>query len=115
MKVLYHIDESSRWNMLLGNVSNMLRYGKEASVSFEIEILANGPAVLDLQPDKAGEHGISELLTAVAPAVRICACNNALHANGILPQSLFSFIQVVPAGVVELATRQEEGYSYIKP
>ena len=38
-----------------------------------------------------------------------------LRANQIAPQQLPDFVRVVPAGVVEIAQRQEEGFSYIKP
>lgn len=37
MKVLYHIDSESKWYMVLENVKNMLKYGKENNVFFEIE------------------------------------------------------------------------------
>lgn len=29
MKVLYHIDEESKWHMVLENTKNMLKYGRE--------------------------------------------------------------------------------------
>ena len=45
----------------------------------------------------------------------VAACQNALRANQIDPQQLPDFVRVVPAGVVEIAQRQEEGFSYIKP
>lgn len=115
VKVLYHIDESSRWGLALGNAANMLQYGRDFAVHFEIELVANGPAVGELRPDAARRAGIAGQLAALAPQVRICACCNALRANGISPEELYPFVTPVPAGVVEIALRQEEGYSYIKP
>ena len=44
MKVLYHIDQESKWKMVLENVKNMIRTGKELGESFEIEIISNGIA-----------------------------------------------------------------------
>ncbi len=115
MKVLFHIDDSAHWNIALGNALNMRQYGNEHDMRFKIEIVANGPAVKELQPDTARQAGLFDRLGALSPHVRICACNNALTANGITPDRLLPFVDVVPAGVVEIAMRQEEGYSYIKP
>lgn len=47
--------------------------------------------------------------------VVFAACNNALNMFDLKPEQLCVFAQVVPAGVVEIAKKQEEGYSYIKP
>ncbi|WP_312942474.1 DsrE family protein [Oscillibacter sp.] len=115
MKVLFHVNKSAHWKTALGNILNMLQYGEENSMLFEIELVANGPAVKELQPSAAKSAGIYDQLERFATALRICACNNSLVANGITPSMLLPFIQVVPAGVVEIAVRQLNGYAYIKP
>nr|WP_122013186.1 DsrE family protein [Maliibacterium massiliense] len=112
MKVLYHVDERERWGMLLGNVANMLAYAKEQGTPFAIEVVANGPAVQDLV---AQQSALEDRLAQICAQARICACNNALGMFGIAPETLYSFVRVVPAGVVEIAARQQEGYAYIKP
>ena len=43
------------------------------------------------------------------------ACNNALAANHLTAADIYQFITIVPAGVVELAQKQTEGFAYIKP
>ena len=115
MKVLFHIDDSTRWIMTLGNAANLLQYGVSFGTPLELEIVANGPAVCDLRVQAATALGIAAQLETLAPSVRICACNNALKANNIAIAELFPFIQVVPAGVAEIALRQGEGFAYIKP
>ncbi len=114
MKVIYHIDESSRWEIALNNAVNMLRYGSENGIVFTIEVLANGGAVREYQKGQAG-NALCARFTELAGKVSFCACSNALNALSISEESLFPFVKTVPAGVVELAVRQEEGYSYIKP
>ena len=42
-KVIFHIDENARWQMLLGNVENLLR--ALGSGHMTVEVLANGEAV----------------------------------------------------------------------
>ena len=115
MKVLFHVDDSARLTMAMGNAANLLQYGVSSGTPLEIEIVVNGPAVCALRAETAAKLGIAVQLELLAPSVRICACNNALRANDILAEELYPFIQVVPAGVAEIAFRQGEGFAYIKP
>lgn len=115
MKVLFHIDQSENWDMLLNNVTNMFKYGESTSALFEIEIVVNGAAVNELQAEEAEKYGIRERFLPLVNSVHTCACNNALKNLGISLESLLPFVQVVPVGVVEIATKQQQGYSYIKP
>lgn len=114
MKVLFHIDEREKWKLALGNVSNMVAHGRETGKVFEIEIVANSVAVMDLQGDPSSGFS-GELEELHDSGVAICACRNALRNLQIDPQNLLPFIQVVPAGVVEIAERQQDGYAYLKP
>ena len=116
MKVLFHIDQSVNWKMTVTNVINMLDYGKSENIPFTIEIVANGEAVMELSNRASSENSIGERLNAIAElGVIIVACNNALKAHKVDAADLHTFITIVPAGVVEIAARQSEGYAYIKP
>lgn len=115
MNVLFHIDESSRWNMALGNIQNMIRYMEDQAIPYQIELVANGPAVCELQDSVSEKLGLKEPLCSLSPKIRICACRNALMGNHITPGFLLPFVDIVPAGVVEIAQRQDDGFSYIKP
>ncbi len=111
-KVIYHVDENEKWQLCLSNVRNMLSYGKENKTAFEIEILANSVAVLKLKKESEWESVIHELLE---DGVVIAACQNALNAQKIMKEDLIEQIIVVPAGVVELVIKQNDGFAYIKP
>ncbi len=116
LKVLFHIDQSVNWKMTVTNVINMLDYGKSENIPFTIEIVANGEAVMELSNRASSENSIGERLKAIAElGVIIVACNNALKAHKVDAADLHTFITIVPAGVVEIAARQSEGYAYIKP
>ncbi len=52
---------------------------------------------------------------AKAEGVVFAACRNALRAQAIEPESLLEKTVVVPAGVIELAQKQQAGFAYIKP
>lgn len=116
MKAVFHVDELSKWGLTLTNAENMLQYYREHHQDCLLEIVANSQAVLALVSVRARELGYFERLAALAGRqVAIRACGNALRAQNISPDQLGPFAEVVPAGVVELAERQAEGYAYLKP
>lgn len=112
VKVIYHVDEMERWSLTLGNVKNMAAYYREHSVSFAIEVLANAAAV---KAYCAGAAYYDDMKALADEGIVFTACNNALKANSIAQDQLYGFVTVVPAGVVELAGKQAEGYAYIRP
>lgn len=115
MKVLYHIDQESKWKMVLENVKNMIKTGSELGESFDIEIIANGVAVIGIQEHVSISSKLYlEFEEILRSNVKIKACNNALKKFGIDKSSICSFVEVVPAGVIEIAKKHEEGYCYIK-
>lgn len=116
MKVIFHIDEPEKWKHALINVKNMIAYYDENQQPYTIEVLANSDAVQQLVQAYAKTIGLADSITPLADkGVVFAACNNALRNAKISPDSLFPFVKVVPAGVVELVQRQAEGYAYIKP
>lgn len=112
MKVIFHVGERSKWPLALGNIHNMLVYGEAHQEDFTIEILANSAAVLDGTLNSTYQADMTSLLQA---GVVIAFCQNALRANELSVEQLLPGITIVPAGVVELVHRHQEGYAYIKP
>lgn len=111
-KVIFHIDESSKWELTLKNAANLMPLiDMEAS---QIEILANAEAVQDFRNKEANPYG-EAMLRLSKQGVYFAACNNALKGMGIPPEQLMPFVHVVLAGVLELMQRQAQGYAYIKP
>lgn len=113
VKVIFHIDEVEKWDLILKNVSNLLH-----SIDIEksnIEVLANSEAVkfYDLSNDLNTE--VIYMKELRRQGVKFVACNNALNAYHIKKDNLMDFIAIVPVGVLELITKQREGYAYIKP
>ena len=113
-KVIIHVDENAKWSLALGNTANLLKSYAEESPPPVIEVLANSEAVKGYVNRNSGE--LAENMKALAnKGVLFAACGNALRGLSIARDALFPFVQVVPAGVRELADRQLEGYAYIKP
>lgn len=112
MNVMFHIDELEKWDVLITNVKAMLVYGKQHHEVFHIEILANADAVECLSHRNDEYQAMMEKLSE--DGVFIKACHNSLMKRGIDGNELYSFVDVVDTGVVELAKKQAEGFSYIK-
>lgn len=112
MKVIFHVDEEGKWPLTLGNVKNMLAYANAHNENYKIEILANSEAVRDAVKES---KYVDELAQLYEEGVDIALCHNALMAQGIIKDMLYKGCRIVPAGVVELAQKQMEGYAYIKP
>lgn len=119
-KVVFHIDESSKWGILLANVKNLIKdLGRDNII---IEVVANGAAVAEYLNDINEANDISSenevagrIYNLSKLGVDFAACRNSLAANKMEEKLLPDFIKVVPAGITELIKKQAEGYSYIKP
>lgn len=110
MDVIFHIDESSKWPVVFGNIKNYLKTAQDQNVSGQVELLINGEPIVQA---KAGSDIALSELTALG--VEVAVCNNAMRSHAITVAELQPGLTVVPAGVFELAKRQHEGFAYIKP
>ncbi len=106
MSVIFHIDESDKWDLLLHNVSNLIKVIDQPT---QIEVLANSGAVTYYLT----HHDLLDEL--IGQGVNFVACQNALNAHHIKKEDLVPYISVVPVGVYELMSKQMEGFAYIKP
>lgn len=112
-KVIFHIDEMNKWNLLLANVKNLINGFNGENLL--IEVLANSEAVNFYILNEVIDEQINTIKRLHEIGVDFKACNNSLITSGIKKESLIDFINIVPSGVVELVKKQTEGYSYIKP
>lgn len=124
-KVLFHVNESGRWQRVLVNITNFLNdVGQENAY---IEVVANGEAVsvFGNRCLLAGDDGqccgtangslVEQMKKLSEMGVNFVACRNALRGQSINEDSVPNFLTVVPAGITEIARKQAEGYAYIKP
>ncbi|EOH92934.1 DsrE family protein [Enterococcus villorum] len=103
MKVVFHIDELTKWQETKNNVKNLLKIAPEAIIVVSV----NGQGITGyLDPVNA------EFLEL---AVTFHACANALKSNGLSKEALPTKVKIVPAGVLDLIELQEKGFAYIKP
>lgn len=111
--LLVHADlaDEQRFKMALTNI-NFYRAGLPDE-TYTVVLLANAGAVRFLVRDgNVHAETLGELSRA---GVKFKACANALRLQGIEKESLLEFVEVVPAGVVEIVRLQREGFAYVKP
>lgn len=116
MNVLFHINENNKWKTVLDNVSNMIKYCNDNAEDFNIEVLANGEAVISLKIEVCSNLKLLSVFNELSKQKAVfAACNNSLTKLAICKEELIPYVKIVPSGVIEIVNKQEEGYSYIKP
>ncbi|MCT8394963.1 hypothetical protein D0499_03925 [Weissella soli] len=111
MDVIFHIDETIKWPTVLSNLKHMNEWYKQTGTTGTIELLINGEAVE--QAMKASDVNFTEMIDR---NIKIAVYQNSLDQRQIAKEDLKDAASlVVPSGVVELAIKQQQGYSYIKP
>ncbi|WP_288531967.1 DsrE family protein [uncultured Secundilactobacillus sp.] len=113
IKILIHVDQLDRISEMTSNLTNLLNYRtNHPDDHLAVIVVLNGDAIMaTLMPS------FRQRVTAFlhAPDVAFHACNNSLNSHGTNPGQLQSGVEVVEAGVVDLAIRQDRGFRYIKP
>lgn len=113
---LFHITDNNSARGLLNNARNLLDSyeGKPGLV-----VVANGGGVDFLIQDTVDKNGYPYSISVEElqkRGVEFRVCNNTLRARKIDPKTLLEGVQLVPAGIVEVARlTSREGYIYIKP
>ena len=78
----------------------------------EIEVVCLGGGLDLLTSAKSKAAG--EVADWSAKGVVFAACNNTMKLRKVKKEDLLTQAVVVPAAIVELATKQEEGWSYFR-
>lgn len=89
-------------------VENIRKVWADAQV--EVVCLGGG---LDLLTTKASKHS-NTVADWTQKGVIFAACNNSMNLRKISKEDLLPQAVVIPAAVIELAAKQEEGWSYFR-
>ena len=76
-----------------------------------LELVVQGPCVTHLA---AGSALVPELAALDGEHVQVLACNNSMRSAGLEANQLHGGVNVVPAAVAHLATRQFTGWAYVR-
>jgi intracellular sulfur oxidation DsrE/DsrF family protein len=111
-KVVIQVSDSdpAKWNLALNNAHNIQADLGAANVA--IEIVAYGPGIGMLKMDSAVAGRIDQ---AAGDGVKLVACENTMRNAKLTKTDMLNSIGYVPAGVVELIQKQQQGWAYIRP
>lgn len=102
--------DPAKWEMALINARNVRKAYRDKNVG--VEIVAYGPGLKMLRKDSAISSGLDE---ASKNGVKLLACGNTMSMTHTSREELNRAVGIVPAGVVEIMERQQEGYAYVRP
>ncbi len=104
-------DDPKKWNLALNNARNAQQdLGGPKNV--DIEIVAYGPGINMLKMDAITANRVSD---AIKTGISIVACENTMGAQKIDKAEMNPSISYVPAGVIQLMRRQQQGWAYVRP
>jgi intracellular sulfur oxidation DsrE/DsrF family protein len=111
-RVVVQVSEAdpARWNLVLNNVKNLQdELGADKVV---VEIVAYGPGIGMLKFDAPTNSRVSD---AIKSGVTVNACENTMRNQKLVRADMHPNVTYVPAGVVQIIRRQQEGWSYLRP
>ena len=111
-KVVFQVSDNdpAKWSLALNNLRNVqLDLGED---EVEVELVAYGPGIAML---KGGSPMAERVTKALKTGVKVVACENTMKAQKLVYADMLPDIGYVPAGVVELMQKQQQGWAYIRP
>lgn len=112
LRVVFQVSdvEVGKWNLALNNVRNVQTELPDDVP--ELEVVVYGPGIGMLKADSPVAARVAETLKH---GVKVVACENTMRNLKLVYADMLPNIGYVPAGVVELAQKQQQGFAYIKP
>ncbi len=101
--------DTADFRIMVTQINNIL---KEAPYT-TVEVVCYGPGLFMLVRDKTNVSKEMEEVQKVFN-VSFAACANTMRRMDIDKSQLLPFIKIVPVAILELSSRQQEGWSYIK-
>ena len=102
--------DPARWNLVLNNVKNV--QDELGADKVLIEVVAYGPGIGMLKFDAPSS---GRVLEAQQSGVRLLACENTMRNQKLVRADMHPNVSYVPAGVVQIIRRQQEGWAYLRP
>ena len=131
VKVVYHADfaDPRRFSAMLTSVNNMVTFYQNELIEYDVRIvfvahgirfvtgdkLAGTPFEEDAALAERRENNTGRLLALQnVQEVKLELCEITRAQVGLAKEKLHEGVELVPSGVVQLATLQSEGFAYIK-
>ena len=111
-KVVMQVSDNdpAKWNLALNNAGNLQKdLGMD---EVDVEIVVYGPGIGML---KAGSPVAPRIASALGNGIKVVACENTMAGQNLQKADMLPAIGYVPAGVVELMKKQQQGWAYLRP
>lgn len=102
--------DPAKWALALNNAKNVQQELGAGKV--DIEIVAYGPGIGMLKAEAPTANRVSE---ATQAGIKVVACENTMTTQGLTKADMHAAIGYAPSGVVEIMSRQSEGWAYVRP
>ena len=102
--------DAAKWNLALNNAKNIQT--DLGAPNVDIEIVTYGPGIAMLKADSAVGNRVGE---ALAEGIKVFACENTMRGQKLSKADMLPSVSYVPAGVVEIMQKQQQGWAYIRP
>jgi intracellular sulfur oxidation DsrE/DsrF family protein len=111
-KVVFQVSDADqgKWNLALNNVRNFQT--ELPDDESDLEVVVYGPGIGMLKGDSPIASRVAE---ALKNGVKVVACENTMKSMKLAYADMLPNIGYVPAGVVEIIRKQQQGYAYIRP
>jgi hypothetical protein len=101
--------DEADWRITIGNIGNLIKGLAPDEVEIEVVAYAQGLSLV-----KNGSSMAADVAGLQEKHVKFVACQNAMRMQHVEPKDLLPGVGMVPAGIVEVVTKQEQGWTYIK-
>lgn len=101
--------DTADYSAVVRQFNNVLKVAPEA----ELEVVCHGPALVMVMKEKSN---VIEGLAALKQKAKVSfkACANSMRRMKVDASQLVPEADIVPVAILELAERQNQGWSYIK-
>jgi uncharacterized protein len=112
-KVVIQVSDADhgKWNLALNNARNIQTDLGAANVDIEIVVYGAGGIGM-LKFDSPVGNRVGE---ALASGVKVVACETTMRGQSLARGDMLKDIGYVGSGVVELMSKQQQGWAYIRP
>ena len=118
--LVIHVDDNDKMkmNIAMNNAANVTKYYQSKGQKVRVEIVAYGPGLAMLIP---GKSPVAKRIVDYAGSfdnITFAACGNTMKKmakKSGKPVKVYEFAKQVTSGVVQIMTRQDQGWHYLRP
>ena len=98
----------------LTNAAYTIKYLKPRNIPYEIELVLYGKAIFTANSFNEKYASYAALFNELNKhGVVFSICNNSLAALDQSADDLYEFMQIIPAGILQITKKQMQGFAYI--